>query len=228
MTKMTFLKPSYFFKGQLIHLISLILLIVFVFFNVDYNRLSEIHFCETNAKNWLIITLLIPILHQVYVWLAWRSELCFGFVTNNFGSKGFLLYRILFFLLFISRPTPLIFLSIADHDSFKLDIASRIIICTLFAIPAGYTFYSVIRYFGMSRASGADHFDEKFRHLPMVNDGIFRFSSNSMYTFAFLLFWIIPVAGASWSGLVAVFFSHAYIWVHYFCTERPDMKVIYG
>ena len=22
--------------------------------------------------------------------------------------------------------------------------------------------------------------------------------------------------------------SHAYIWVHYFCTERPDMRLIYG
>ena len=49
-----------------------------------------------------------------------------------------------------------------------------------------------------------------------------------MYWFAFLTLWVIAVAGASWAGLVVAAFSHAYIWVHYFCTERPDMKLIYG
>ena len=34
-------------------------------------------------------------------------------------------------------------------------------------------------------------------------------------------------AGASWAALVVAFFSHAYIWVHYLCTERPDMRLIY-
>ena len=29
-------------------------------------------------------------------------------------------------------------------------------------------------------------------------------------------------------ALVVALFSHAYIWVHYFCTDRPDMKLIYG
>jgi len=30
------------------------------------------------------------------------------------------------------------------------------------------------------------------------------------------------------AALVLAAFCHAYIWVHYFCTEKPDMKRIYG
>jgi RimJ/RimL family protein N-acetyltransferase len=41
-----------------------------------------------------------------------------------------------------------------------------------------------------------------------------------------LTLWIIAIAAASWSPLVVAGFSHAYIWVHYFCTEQPDMQVI--
>ena len=59
-----------------------------------------------------------------------------------------------------------------------------------------------------------------------MKKGICKYTSNSMYSFAFLTFWAI--AGASWAALVVAAFSHLYIWVHYFCTERPDMKLIYG
>ena len=33
---------------------------------------------------------------------------------------------------------------------------------------------------------------------------------------------------SSQAALLAAAFNHAYIWVHYFCTELPDMKRIYG
>ena len=80
----------------------------------------------------------------------------------------------------------------------------------------------------MDRVAGIDHFDERHRNEPLVKKGIFRFTSNSMYSFGFLTLWVIAIAGASWAALIVALFSHAYIWVHYFCTERPDMNVIYG
>jgi hypothetical protein len=122
----------------------------------------------------------------------------------------------------------LILLATADHDSIEVLISLRVVACLTLGVPAAYTGYSVIRYFGMSRASGADHFDESYRSLPIVKEGIFRFTSNAMYAYAFLFFWMIAVAGASWAAIVVAGFSHIYIWVHYFCTERPDMKMIYG
>jgi protein-S-isoprenylcysteine O-methyltransferase Ste14 len=108
-----------------------------------------------------------------------------------------------------------------------LSIPARVVICVILGLPAAYTLYSVVRYFGMARAAGIDHFYESYRSKPLVKEGIFKYTSNSMYSFAFLTFWAIAIAGASWAALVVAAFSHAYIWVHYFCTERPDMKAIY-
>jgi len=37
----------------------------------------------------------------------------------------------------------------------------------------------------------------------------------------------IPEAGTL-AALAAALFQHACIWVHYYCTEKPDMELIYG
>ena len=98
----------------------------------------------------------------------------------------------------------------------------------LLAAPGLYAIYSVKRYFGMMRASGADHFDSRYRNMPLVREGIFRFTSNGMYSCAFLLFWAIAVGFNSKTAVVVAAFSHAYIWVHFFATEKPDMKYLYA
>ena len=51
--------------------------------------------------------------------------------------------------------------------------------------------------------------------MPMVRQGAFRYTSNGVYALAF---WAIAVA----------LFQHAYIWVHWYCTEQPDGVVLYG
>jgi protein-S-isoprenylcysteine O-methyltransferase Ste14 len=96
------------------------------------------------------------------------------------------------------------------------------------AVPGIWAGYSAKRYFGMVRATGADHFDAKYREMPLVREGIFRFTSNAMYLYAFLLFWAVAVGFDSSATLLAAAFAHAYIWVHYFATEKPDMDAIYG
>ena len=210
------------------HLLSLIVLLAGALLLVDFKQLRERQFLGVGDHIWFVISLVVPIAHQVYVWLAWRCELCFGAVTKRFGVRGFAVYEIAFFVLFLSRPVSLVLLAIADHDSFELSIPARGVICLILGLPAVYTFYSVIRYFGMARAAGIDHFDESYRNKTLVMKGVFRFTSNSMYSFAFLIFWIIAVAAASWAAVVVAAFSHAYIWVQFFCTERPDMEAIYG
>ena len=91
-----------------------------------------------------------------------------------------------------------------------------------------YAMYSVERYFGMARAAGADHFDPRYRDMPLVRKGIFRFTSNGMYLYAFLLFWTLAVFFDSAAALTVAAFSHAYIWVHYYATEKPDMEFLYA
>ncbi len=227
MPKMPSIPTRFFFKGQAVHLLALIVLLVGVFLLGDFNQLRERQFVGVGVHIWFAVSLAVPVVHQVYVWLAWRSELCFGAVSKRFGSSAFVLYQIVFFVLFLARPVSLTLLTIADHDSLELSIPVRVVICVALGIPAAYTFYSVIRYFGMARAAGIDHFDQSYQRQPFVKKGIFKYTRNSIYSFAFLTFWAIAVSGASWAALVVAAFSHAYIWVHYFCTERPDMEVIY-
>lgn len=49
-----------------------------------------------------------------------------------------------------------------------------------------------------------------------------------MYVCAFLLFWALAVGFNSMAALVVTAFSHAYICVHFYATETPDMDFLYG
>jgi len=64
--------------------------------------------------------------------------------------------------------------------------------------------------------------------MPLVKEGAFKYSSNAMYAFAFLLFWAIALLTGSRAALASALFQHAYIWVHMYCTENPDMEIIHG
>ena len=57
--------------------------------------------------------------------------------------------------------------------------------------------------------------------------GIFKFTNNGMYYFGFLVLYIPALLLFSKAALLAALFNHLYIWAHYFCTEKPDIKVIY-
>ena len=115
-----------------------------------------------------------------------------------------------------------------DRGSLSLPVTLRFIMAATFLILGLYAAYSVKRYFGMVRAAGADHFDHSYRAMPLVKEGIFRFTSNAMYLYAFLLFWAIALGYSSTTAVVVAAFSHAYIWVHYYSTEKPDMDCIYA
>ena len=96
----------------------------------------------------------------------------------------------------------------------------------LFA-PAMYMMYSVKHFFTFRRAFGIDHFDASYRAAPLVRQGIFRWTPNAMYVFGFCALWIPAFLFQSVAALVVATFSHAYIWVHYHATEKPDMRRIY-
>jgi len=44
----------------------------------------------------------------------------------------------------------------------------------------------------------------------------------------FLLFWTIAIGFNSAAGLVVAAFSHAYIWAHFYATEKPDIDFLYS
>jgi len=87
-----------------------------------------------------------------------------------------------------------------------------LILVTLIALFLGlYAMFSVMRYFGMSRTGGGDHFDQSYRELPLVKEGIFRYTDNGLYVLAFLLFWATAIDFNSIAALVVVAFNHVYI-----------------
>lgn len=219
---------GFFFRGQLAHLLILGVLLCGALLAVDFDRLAERQLLGLSARSWYLIAVVAPIVHQVYVWLAWRSQLCYGALTKRFGDRAFVIYQTVFMALLLSRPSSLTALAIADRDSLALPATIRVAAGLALGVPAGYAMVSVIRYFGLARAAGKDHFDESFRNKPLVTEGAFRYTGNAMYAIVFLGLWAIAIAAASWAALVAAAFSHAYIWTHYYCTERPDMRVIYG
>ena len=177
------------------------------------------------AAGWFWAAIALPILHQTFVWLAWRSELNGRHFSRKFG---FGIYLLIFFVLFLGRFVSLAALAWADQGSLGLDPQLAIVLAIIIAVPGLYAMYSVQRYFGMKRAAGADHFDPSYRDMPLVRDGIFRFTDNGMYVYAFLLFWAIAIGLNSLAALWVAGFSHAYIWVHYVATEKPDMDYLYG
>jgi len=202
--------------GQPLHLLCLATLLALV--GVTWRYLGE----PFPIAFWSAVA--FPIVHQVFVWLAWRLELRSSATSRTIGFQGYLVW---FFLLFGGRFVSLLALAWMDRGSLGLPLVSQATVTVLLTLLGIYAMYSVKRYFGMVRAAGADHFDPRYRNMPFVREGIFRFTRNGMYVYAFLLFWAIAIGFNSTAALTVVAFSHAYIWVHFYATEKPDMDFLY-
>jgi Phospholipid methyltransferase len=209
--------PPGLWTGQALHAVCLASLLMLAW--VAWRLLGE----PFPAAYWSAIS--VPVAHQVFVWLTWRLELRSGATGKTVGFRA---YLVVFFVLLIGRPVVIVALAWLDRASLGLPMLPRVIAALVLVLPAIYALYSVKRYFGFLRAAGADHFDPRYRDMPLVEDGIFRFTNNGMYGYAFLLFWAIAFGFDSLAALAVAAFSHAYIWVHFLATEKPDMNYLYG
>ena len=215
------------FDKQIYHYIALILLVFGVYALADDSALLG-QLWGVSTCTWLWFSVAVPILHQVYVWFAWRGQLKYSLISRIFGESGFKVYTIGFSVLFSSRLIFIILLSLSNKNSIALSPGFSYALSIVFTLLSGYLFYSVRTYFGFKRAFGIDHFDDSHRHLPFVSEGIFKYTSNAMYTFGFLILWVPGLVIYSKAALLAAGFNHIYIWVHYYTTELPDIRYIYG
>jgi len=131
-------------------------------------------------------------------------------------------------LFLILRPISLFALAFLDANSLGLPTSFRIIAAFVIFIPGVHTIFSVKKYFGFKRAAGADHFKSEYRAMPLVKEGIFKYSSNGMYLFGFFIMWAVAIGFNSSSALVVAAFSHCSIWIHFYATEKPNMDYLYG
>lgn len=218
------------FQRQSIHAVSLaVLLLGILLFFHHRSSATAGALWGLSTTAWLWITIAVPVIHQVYVLIFWRLELYGKRISGTLGEHGFLLYKTGFTVLILLRPVTLTILAISNAGTAAIDPPLNYILSVVLFLPAAYTFYSVRKYFGFDRAYGIDHFQpEKYRNAPLVKQGMFRYTSNSMYVFGFLILWVPGVLLRSQAALAAALFQHLYIWVHYYCTEQPDMEYIYN
>lgn len=216
------------FERQSWHLVALLLLLagIVALWNTPGLLTGQVWGLSTTV--WLTIALAVPIIHQIYVWLIWRTQLDSDWVMQRFPRYGFTVYVVIFMLLLAARLIAIGLLTVSNRDTLSLTPSIRYGLTLLLAIPSLYLGYSVIRYFGIVRAAGADHFDPAYQRMPLVKVGIYRYTGNGMYLFGFMALWIPGLVLASKAALLVALFNHVYIWVHYYCTELPDMSRIYG
>jgi hypothetical protein len=176
---------------------------------------------------WFYACIGTAIVHQLVVWFVWRTQLIFSLFSRVFGKFDMFVWESLFLPLLVLRPILLMALGIADSDSLGSYRNFQIMAGLILLIPSAYTLWSVMKFFGFKRGIGGDHFRNSYRELPLVKKGAFKYSSNAMYSYAFLIFWAIALLTGSRAALAIALFQHAYIWVHMYCTENPDMQVIY-
>lgn len=213
-------------QGQ--HLFFLIILLLGVYFLATGDVLSG-QLWGISTETWLWIAVAVPVLHQVIVALLWRAELYHNRMTEWFGDRAFTVFKVIFTVLFIARPVTLILLGISNAGTLNLNPTLAYMIAGILFIPFAYTMYSVFHYFGVNRAYGEDHFRPGiYKDKPFVKQGMFKFTDNAMYKFGFLILWAIALVFLSKAVLLAAAFNHLYIWVHFYFTELPDIKSIYG
>ncbi len=221
-------KMKLIFERQWIHAGALALLISFLALARNFDGMQTGEFLSISASQWFLLAIALPIAHQVFIWFCWRTQLHGRLLDRLFGDLSYPVYASLFFILGSLRVLSVFALAIANRDTLAANIILLRIAAVIALAASAYVLYSVLRYFSLKRASGIDHFDEKYRTLPLVREGIFRYTRNGMYTCGFLFFWVPALWFASAAALCAALFNHAYIWVHYYTTEIPDMKHIYG
>ncbi len=185
-------------------------------------------FLGLGEEQWFSLTLLAPILHQVYVWLGWRSQLAWQVFSRCFGRRDLTAFGVVFVPLLLSRPVLTLGCGLADRGSAGLPPWASWVLGLGCLLPALYALHGAHRYFGPARAMGGDHFRGGYRDLPFVERGAFAWTPNAMYALGFLGLWGIALLTDSRVALATAFFQHAFIWAHYAGTEKPDMRMIYG
>lgn len=180
------------------------------------------------GAEWAKVSILLAIVHQVIVAVGFRMQLHRNLLTRMFGDHDLKVWAMLFMPLLALRPLTIIATGCSDTVPISSHRGAEITLGILLLAPAVWGMHSTLTHFTLRRALGGDHFREEIRSLPPVTGGVFNYTENGMYGVVFLGLWGIAFLFGSWNALVVALFQHAYIWVHMYTTEAPDMRRLYG
>jgi len=217
------------FRYQIWHFAAVIILLTLTkMFVAENDAIMSGQLWGMRTREWFWVAIAIPVFHQVYVWFIWRLELYRNIFTSRVGvQRAFEIYVIGFSFLFVGRLIFIIILALSNKGSLSINPLLSYLMVAVITPVSIYLFYSVKRYFTLARAYGIDHFYKNYNE-PFVKKGIFRYTDNGMYIYGLMILYLPGLLLFSKAALCVALFNHIYIWVHYYCTERPDMKVIYG
>jgi hypothetical protein len=213
-------------EGQVLHLGLIVLLVAGATALLHHPAFAP-RVLGLTSTGWALVSIWLAVIHQVIVAKVFRLQLHRGVMTRVFGDRDLAVWQAIFLPFLIARPLTLILVGWADP--------SRLTGLRWLEIPLGlaliavaiWVLHSVIVHFTIRRAVGGDHFREDIADLPIVREGAFAVTPNAMYGLAFLGLWGIALLFGSWNALVVALFQHVYIWVHWYLTEKPDMKRLY-
>ncbi len=180
------------------------------------------------AVGWAVLSIWLAVLHQVLVAVVFRLQLHKGLMTRVFGRHDLAVWSAVFFPLLIARPITILLTGWTDTAALPGPYALHILFGIALLAPAIWGMHSTLKHFTLRRAVGGDHFREEIRALPKVSGGLFDHTDSGMYGVVFFGLWGIALLFGSWNALVVALFQHAYIWVHMYTTEAPDMRRLYG
>ncbi len=223
-------KRSLFLEYQGLHLIGAVALLLTAAWAAGQpGVLEDGEALGVPAATWFWFGMAASLLHHVWVWLFWRGELHFKWVSQHLGSpRGFNIYARGFGLWAFLRGATIVGVAAASPWTNEMPAGLRLLLALVCLGLAGWLMYSVLQYFTVKRALGADHFDPEYRSLSLEKRGIFAYTRNGMYTFGLLALYIPGLLWASQAALWLGLLNHLNTWLHYFVTERPDMRRIYG
>lgn len=210
------------------HLLSFVALGLLQYFAILHAPIGRGRIWGLSTTEWVFLSWAFAGLFQGWVAFFWRMELYGGWVSARFGKAGFLIHRIGYGTLGFLRFVLLIPICLSTKHTLPISpiVSAALIVVT--TPPILWAVYGAAVYFGFTRASGVDHFDPAYREGPLEDRGIYKYVPNSMYSVALLglyhpgLFWFSTL------GLIVAAAHHAFVWTHYFCTEKPDLRAIYG
>ena len=212
-------------EGQPQHLILLVLLSIgalSLFTSGDGTRLLGL-----TGPGWAKLGMALVILHQLIVAFVFRLQLHRNLLTRLFGQRDMKIWAVIFLPLLIARPITTFMAGWADDTPITGLRWLEIPLGAVLLVIAAWAMRSTLVYFTIPRALGGDHFREEIRTLPKVSGGVFDYTDNGMYGVVFLGLWGIALLFGSWNALVLALFQHAYIWVHMYTVEGPDMRRLY-
>lgn len=181
-----------------------------------------------SAPQWAAVSIALAVVHQTIVAIVFRLQLHRNLISRLLGDKDIQRWSALFMPFLVARPITVILTGWADTVPIGLPPVVQWVVGSVLVVLAIVTMHSVLKHFTLRRAVGGDHFRDEIAAMPMVRQGMFRYTDNAMYGIVFGGLWGIALLFDSWNALVLALFQQAYIWVNMYCTEKPDMEWIYG